>query len=262
MTEVESKVVSLVSPQLTECRDLINDALAKQKVLLMAGNCTVNYEGRAASKLTWGERVLIIKADGSVLLHRRLGYEPVNWQPAKCRFQTSLEEGKLLRIVATRQKPKESLQLLFDDVAIVTALSLADKGEFAMHVTEEQMKRAIMLDPSLVEPGLKLISEERKMGESGFTDVYAEDRDGRLVVIEIKRNAASREAALQLNRYVETLRKRVTRPVRGILAAPELKSGTSTLLARLGYDFKPVSPEKCFQILKPRTDARLSEFLQ
>ena len=262
MTEVESKVVSLVSPQLTECRDLINDALAKQKVLLMAGNCTVNYEGRAASKLTWGERVLIIKADGSVLLHRRLGYEPVNWQPAKCRFQTSLEEGKLLRIVATRQKPKESLQLLFDDVAIVTTLSLADKGEFAMHVTEEQMKRAIMLDPSLVEPGLKLISEERKMGESGFTDVYAEDRDGRLVVIEIKRNAASREAALQLNRYVETLRKRVTRPVRGILAAPELKSGTSTLLARLGYDFKPVSPEKCFQILKPRTDARLSEFLQ
>jgi hypothetical protein len=262
VSELDSKVISLISPQLTECRDLINEALTKQRLLILVGNCTVNYEGRAASKLSWGERVLIIKSDGSVLLHRRSGYEPVNWQPPKCQFRTSLEDGKLLRIIATRQKPKESLQLLFDDVGMIASLNLADKGEFAMHVTEEQMKQAIILDPSLVEHGLKLIAEERRMGDSGFTDIYAEDHDGRLVVIEIKRNAASREAALQLNRYIETLRKRVNRPVRGILAAPDVRSGTSTLLASLGYEFKPISPEKCFQTLKPRTDARLSEFLQ
>ncbi len=262
MSLADSKVVSLVSPSLTECRDLINDALAKQKVLIVAGNCTVNYEGRAASKLTWGERVLVVKADGSVLIHRRSGYEPVNWQPPRCQFRVGLEDGKLLSILAIRQKPKESLRLLFDKVSVALAVTLADEGEFAMHVTEEQMKRAIMLDPSLIETELKLISKETKMGDSGFTDVYAEDGHGRLVVVEIKRNPASRDAALQLNRYVETLRKRVNRPVRGILAAPELRSGTSTLLARLGYDFKAVSPEKCFQILKPRADARLSEFLQ
>ncbi len=247
---------------MTESLQVVKDALAKQNVLIMAGNCTVNYEGRAASKLTWGERVLIIKADGSVLIHRRSGYEPVNWQPPKCQFRAGLEDGKVLSISAIRQEPKESLKLLFDNVTAIMSLTLTDEGEFAMHVTEEQMKRAIMLDPSLVEPGLKLISEETKMGDSGFTDVYAEDAQGRLVVIEIKRNAASREAALQLNRYVETLRKRVNRPVRGILTAPELRSGTSTLLAKLGYDFKVVSPEKCFQILKPRTDARLTEFLR
>jgi RecB family endonuclease NucS len=262
LSQVDSKVVSIVSPQLTDCRDLISDALAKQKVIIVAGNCTVDYEGRAASKLTWGERVLVIKADGSVLLHRRSGYEPVNWQPPRCQFRVSVEEDKLLSVLATRQKPKESLRLVFDNIAVAIALILDDEGEFAMHVTEEQMKRAILLDPSLVESGLKLISEETKMGASGFTDIYAEDASGRLVVIEIKRNAASREAALQLNRYVETLRKRVNRPVRGILAAPELKSGTSPILAKLGYDFKAVSPEKCFQVLKPRTDARLSEFLQ
>jgi len=262
LPQVESKVVPLVSPQLTDCRDLINDALGKQKMLVIVGNCTVNYEGRAASKLTWGERVLIIKTDGSVLIHRRSGYEPVNWQPPKCQFRVTLEEGKLLSIVATRRKPRESLRLLFDDITVALALTLADEGEFAMHVTEEQMKQAIIVEPSLVEAGLKLISEERKMGDSGFTDVYAEDSQGRLVVVEIKRNAATRDAALQLNRYVETLRKRVNRPVRGILAAPDLKPGTSTLLAKLGYDFKAVSPEKCFQILKPRTDTRLSEFLQ
>jgi len=261
LSQVSPKVVSIVSPQLTDCRDLINDALAKQKVLIVAGNCTVDYEGRAASKLTWGERVLVIKADGSVLLHRRSGYEPVNWQPPRCQFRVSIEDGKLLSVLATRQKPRESLRLVFDNIAVAMALALADEGEFAMHVTEEQMKRAILLEPSLVELGLKLISEETKMGDSGFTDVYAEDASGRLVVIEIKRTPASRDAALQLNRYVVALRKRVNRPVRGILAAPELKSGTSAILAKLGYDFKAVSPEKCFQILKPRTDARLSEFL-
>ena len=262
MSRVGSNVVSLISPELPDCLDLINDAISKHKVLIIVGNCTVNYEGRAASKLTWGERVLMIKADGSVLLHRRSGYQPVNWQPSKCQFRVSIKEDKLLSVIATRQKPKESLTLIFDTITAAMALTLADEGEFAMHVTEEQMKRAIVLDPSLVEPGLKLISEERKMGDSGFTDVYAEDASGRLVVIEIKRNAASRDAALQLNRYVETLRKRVSRPVRGILAAPELKSGTSTLLTRLGFDFRVVSPEKCFQVLKPRTDARLGEFLQ
>jgi RecB family endonuclease NucS len=173
-----------------------------------------------------------------------------------------LDEGKLLSIVATRLKPKESLRLLFDNVTVALALSLTDEGEFAMHVSEEQMKQAIMLEPSLVESGLKLISEETKMGDSGFTDIYAEDSSGRLVVVEIKRKLATKNAALQLNRYVETLRKRVHRPVRGILAAPGLKSGTSTLLARLGHEFIAVSPEKCFQVLKPRTDARLSEFIQ
>jgi len=197
-----------------------------------------------------------------MLLHRRSGYEPVNWQPSRCQFRISIEDGKLLSVLATRQKPKESLRLVFDNIMVAVALALTDEGEFAMHVTEEQMKQAILLEPSLVEPRLRLISEETKMGDSGFTDIYAEDASGRLVVIEIKRNPASREAALQLNRYVETLRKRVNRPVRGILAAPELKSGTAALLARLGYDFKVVSPVKCFQILKPRTDARLSEFLQ
>jgi len=262
LSEVTPKVGLVVSPRLTECRDLINDALANQRVLILAGNCTVNYEGRAASKLTWGERVLMIKADGSVLLHRRSGYEPVNWQPPRCHFHVSIEEGKSLSVLATRQKPKESLKLLFDNVMVAVALTLADEGEFAMHVTEEQMKQAILLEPSLVEPGLKLISEETKMGSSGFTDVYAEDGQGRLVVIEIKRNPASRDAALQLNRYVGTLRKRVNRPVRGVLAAPELRSGTAAILAKLGYEFKAVSPEKCFQILKPRTDVRLSEFLQ
>jgi RecB family endonuclease NucS len=251
----------MISPQLTECRDLISEALAKQRVLIVSGNCTVDYEGRAASKLTWGERVLMIKADGSVLLHRRTGYEPVNWQPPRCQFRVNIEDEKLLSVLATRQKPKESLRLTFDNITVAMALALDDEGEFAMHVTEEQMKKAILLEPSLVEPGLKLISKETKMGDSGFTDVYAEDASGRLVVIEIKRTPASRAAALQLNRYVVTLRKRVSRPVRGILAAPELRTGTSVILAKLGYDFKAVSPEKCFQVLKPRSDARLSEFL-
>lgn len=54
MSKVSPKAISIVSPQLTDCRDLINDALAKQKVLIVAGNCTVDYEGRAASKLTLG----------------------------------------------------------------------------------------------------------------------------------------------------------------------------------------------------------------
>jgi RecB family endonuclease NucS len=140
------------------------------------------------------------------------------------------------------------------------SLNLLDEGEFAMHVTEEQMKRALLFEPSMIEPGLKLIAEEHHLADAGFTDIYAEDGEGRLVVVEIKRVPAGKDAVLQLNRYIETLKKRVNRPVRGILAAPKLKAGAVEPLAKLGLEFKAVSLEKCFQVLKPHTGTRLTEF--
>jgi len=63
-----------------ETQRSIKEALAQRKLLLLVGNCWVNYKGRASSKLEPGERIVIIKEDGSVLVHRPCGYEAVNWQ--------------------------------------------------------------------------------------------------------------------------------------------------------------------------------------
>jgi RecB family endonuclease NucS len=253
-------VVSLENPNVKETAELVRDALSEHKTLVIIGNCWVEYRGRASSKLEAGERIVMIKEDGSVLVHRPTGYEPVNWQPPGCIFQTHVVD-KVLQIRAVRRKPQESIRLFFDRIYLVSVLSLTDLGEFALYASEEDMQKAILLEPSLIEPDFKPISHEKKV-EPGFIDVYGIDKHGKFVVVEIKRKTASREAALQLAKYVESIRSMVNRQVRGILAAPHMGKGVQKLLATLGLDFKPLDPRKCAEIIRKSETKKLAEFFK
>jgi len=253
-------VVSLENPNVKEAAELVREALSGHKTLVVIGNCWVEYRGRASSKLKAGERIVMIKEDGSVLVHRPTGYEPVNWQPPGCLFQTHLVD-KVLQIRAVRRKPHESVGLFFDRIYLISVLSLTDSGEFSLYASEEDMQKAILLEPSLIEPDFKPISYEKKV-EPGFIDVYGSDKDGKFVVVEIKRKTASREAALQLAKYVESIRDMVNRPVRGILVAPHMGKGVQKLLATLGLDFKSLDPRKCAEILRKSETKKLAEFFE
>lgn len=224
------------------------------------GKCSVDYQGRASSTLEAGERIVVLKGDGSVLVHRPIGYEPVNWQPPGCIFHVGIMKD-ILQIKAVRRKPAESVKISFDRVYLASVLNLMDAGEFALYASEEDMQKAILMMPSLIEDGLKPISYEKKV-EPGFVDVYCEDRVGRLVVIEIKRKAASKEAAFQLARYVEAVQRIVNKDVRGILAAPSLGKGVQRLLATLGLEFKALDPKKCTEVLSRSETKRLAEFFE
>jgi RecB family endonuclease NucS len=209
---------ALSNPSLEESLSLVKDAFSRHIGVLVVGKCSVDYRGRASSKLESGERIVIFKQDGSVLVHRPVGYEPVNWQPPGCFFHAD-SVGDVLRVSAVRRQPAESVRVSFDSIYLAASLSLSDAGGFALHASEEDMQRAVLLMPSLVEEGLKLISYEKKV-EPGFVDVYCEDKAGRLVVVEIKRKTASKQAAIQLAKYVEAVRNIVNKNVRGVLAAP------------------------------------------
>jgi hypothetical protein len=249
-----------ISPTLAEAAETLEKAFRARRLVLLIGNCRVDYEGRASSTLDWGERITMIKQDGSVLVHRPTGYEPVNWQPPKCMVSVRLEDGTLL-LNATRQQPKEAVSIEFKEIALSASGNLTDAGEFALHVTEEQMKQAILTAPDLVEPDLKPLEQEKSLGEAGFTDILAEDRNGNLVIVEIKRVAASKDAVTQLQRYLDTLRKRINRPIRGMVVAPELRRNAQPFLQSLKLEFVRLAPEKCFTVLKSRKDAKLSQFL-
>ena len=88
-------VTTLENPTVKEATDFVKAAVSEHKTVILVGNCNVNYKGRASSKLEPGERIVMIKEDGSVLVHRPTGYEPVNWQPAGCMFQTRTKDEKL-----------------------------------------------------------------------------------------------------------------------------------------------------------------------
>ncbi|MDH5449071.1 MAG: endonuclease NucS [Candidatus Bathyarchaeota archaeon] len=254
-------VLILDNPRMDEdIENSIREALAQRKILLLIGNCWVDYKGRASSKLEPGERIVIIKEDGSVLVHRPSGYEAVNWQPPGCIFQSRVKDG-ILQITAVRRKPAESIRIYFNKIYLLSTMKLKDTGEFSLHASEEDMQKAILLKPSIIEEGFKPISYEKKV-EPGFVDVYGIDREDKFVVVEIKRKTAGRNAALQLSMYVKAVQGIVNREVRGILAAPNIAKGTQRLLVTLGLSFKPLNPRKCAEILHKSQTLKLADFFE
>jgi len=248
MQQLNNKLSTLIEPELEEAKSLIEKAFVQRRTLIVVGNCKVDYVGRASSKLELGERLLIIKSDGSLLVHRPVGYEPVNWQPSGSVFHAQVKDD-ILEVHAIRQKPKENVKVQFTKIYTVTSIMLLDAGEFVLNASEEDMHKAILLRPELIEEDFKPISWEKKV-EPGFVDVYGMDKSGRLVVVEVKRKTATKEAVLQLAKYIEAIKLKSDRQIRGILVAPSLGKDVQALLESRGLEFKELCPKKCAEILK------------
>lgn len=248
----------LKEPTLAAAAVVIEKAFAQRRTLVVAGNCHVHYAGRANSTLENGERLLIIKSDGSLLVHRPTGYEPVNWQPSGAVFHLEVKDDKL-EVHGIRHKPRESVKVSFSEVLMVSAMNLLDSGEFILHASEDDMHRAILLMPELFEAGFKPISWEKHI-EPGFIDVYGEDKDGKLVIIEVKRKTASKENALQLAKYIEPIKAKVHREVRAVLVAPNLAKDVQRLLVSMGLEFKALDPKDCAVVLNKAASKKLESF--
>ena len=256
----KDKVTVLTNPALAEVASVIEKAFVQRKTLIIAGKCSVHYTGRAKSTLEPGERLLIIKEDGSLLVHRPVGYEPVNWQPSGSIFHVQTKPNAI-EVHAVRQKPRENVRVTFSKVFMISALSLVDSGEFALYASEQDMHKAILLKPSLLEEGFKPISYEKNV-ETGFVDVYGVDKEGRLVVVEVKRKTAGKDAVLQLAKYIDAIKGKADRELRGILVAPRLGKEVQRLLATLGLEFKALDPKKCAEILKKTETTKLETFFK
>lgn len=250
--------ILLDRPTVEQAYRAVKSGTSKHKTVIIVGNCWVDYEGRASSKLEPGERLVMFKSDGSALVHRPRDYAPVNWQPPGSLFRTRLDGGRLF-VRVFRKKENEVLEVGFDDIILVAVLNLRDAGEFYLYASEEDMQRAILAEPSLLEEGFRPMTAERPV-EPGFIDILGVDRDNILTVVEIKRKAATKEAVKQLKKYMDVFAIDPERQVRGILVAPELARGAQRLLASLGIEFKPLSPQKCAEVLKRKRERSLTDF--
>lgn len=257
---LSSKLTVLLDPKVREAETAVKKAFSQRKMLLIVGRCWVNYRGRAKSKLEPGERLLIIKSDGSLLVHRSVGYEPINWQPPGCIFHVQTKND-ILEIHAIRQKKDESIKVFFDIIQMVSFVSLVDSGEFYLYTSEKDVHKAILLNPSFLEENFKPISYEKKV-DPGFVDVYGMDKNGKLVVVEIKRKTARKKAVLQLAKYVNSIKNKTNREVRGVILAPRIAKDVQRLLVNLGLEFKALNLKKCAEVLKKAEPGRLEAFIK
>jgi hypothetical protein len=121
------------------------------------------------------------------------------------------------------------------------------------------MHKALLLKPELFEEGFQPISWEKKV-DPGFIDVYGVDKTGRLVVIEVKRKTAGKEAVLQLARYIEAVKQKANRELRGVLMAPSLGKDVQRLLITMGLEFKALDPKECAEVLNKAASVKLESF--
>ncbi len=235
------KVEAKTNPAPAEILDILYRALASEAILTLFAHCRVHYDGRAKSELGPGDRVIIIKPDGSFLIHQKNKREPVNWQPPGSMVSFSLEDN-VVKLRSVRRKPKEILEVELLETYLVSYFQAEDYEELALTGSEAEMADLIFENPELIEEGFKPLFREKQI-KHGIVDILGKDKEGNIVVLELKRRRADLHAVSQLKRYVDTLSEEYGH-VRGILVAPSLTSGAKKLLLAEGLEFKKVEPPK------------------
>ena len=259
--------VALHRPAHREALWELEAAFDRGAVVTVYGACTVAYDGRASASLGEGRRLLVLKPDGTALVHTDEGHEPVNWQPPGSEHRVAVRDGRL-RVRATRTSPDEQLDVRFLTVDHLVVYPVSGRRSAAVAGTEADLKRRVVAEPSLVAPGFDVATTERAT-DAGDIDVFGHDGDGRPTVVELKRRRVGPDAVSQLRRYVDALRRELdgdagdapesdgdaddaseadgdagdaSESVRGVLVAPSVTERAAELLDRAGFDHVAVDP--------------------
>ncbi len=201
---------------------------------LVIAHCEVNYVGRLTAHLPKARRLLLIKADGSVLVHSDGGsYKPLNWMSPPCWLEDRTEEGSDGALWVVSNKAGEELRISIDEI-------------------EHDSHHELGIDPGLVKDGVeahlqKLLAEHVETLGAGYTlvrrefptaigpvDLLCRNADGGSVAVEIKRRGDI-DGVEQLTRYLELLnRDPLLAPVSGVFAAQQIKPQARTLATDRG----------------------------
>ena len=200
---------------------------------LVVARCQVDYAGRLTAHLPMAIRVLMIKADGSVLVHSDGGsYKPLNWMSPPCIVREEMsEDGAALWTVTSRASakgPEDTLQILIDEVFSDTSHDLGIDPGLQKDGVERHLQELLAAHPSHLGDGLSLVRREYPTA-IGPVDLMCRDAAGACIAIEVKRRGEI-DGVEQLTRYLDLLnRDPLLAPVRGIFAAQEIKPQARTL---------------------------------
>jgi endonuclease len=208
-------------------------------VRLVVARCQVDYAGRLTAHLPMATRVLMIKADGSVLVHSDGGsYKPLNWMSPPCTVREgTTEDGAIEWSVVS--KNDDTLRILIEEIHHDSSHDLGVDPGLQKDGVEKHLQALLAEHPGTLASGLTLVRREYPTA-IGPVDLMCRDAESavaldlvveptRHVAVEIKRKA-NIDAVEQLTRYLELLnRDPLLKPVRGILAAQTIVPQARTL---------------------------------
>jgi len=204
-------------------------------VRLVIAKCSVDYAGRLSAHLPLAKRLLVVKADGSVLVHSdSLSYKPLNWMSPPC-------------TLTVMQPDPEQADAGVTEIWRVAQAKTADLLVISIHEIFSDSSHDLGVDPGLQKDGVeahlqKLLAEQIEllgdghrlvrreyMTAIGPVDILATDAQGASVAVEIKRRGDI-DGVEQLTRYLELMnRDPLLAPVVGVFAAQEIKPQARTL---------------------------------
>jgi endonuclease len=207
---------------------------------LIVARCEVRYSGRLDALLPEALRLIMIKADGSVLVHADAGgYKPLNWMTPP----TVIEEISTppTREIVVRKRAGASEDRLAISIAEVLSdveheMDSPDEDTaLSKDGVEAHLQELLAEQPQWCGEGFRLVRREWPT-DIGPVDLMCRDADEGWIAVEIKR-VAGIEAVEQLTRYLERIRlDPALASCRGVLAAQVIKPQARVLAGARGFD--------------------------
>lgn len=209
---------------------------------LVIADCSVDYAGRLTAHLPKARRLLMLKGDGSILIHSETGsYKPLNWMNPPCNYSThepdeeQLGNGvkKIWRV--SQAKTADILWIQIFEIHTDIDHELGKDPGLIKDGVEAHLQELMAAQIEIIGAGAKLVRREY-MTQIGPVDILAKDSNGQSVAIEIKRRGEI-DGVEQLTRYLQLMnRDDALKPVRGIFAAQEIKPQARTLAEDRGIE--------------------------
>lgn len=201
---------------------------------LVIARCSVDYVGRLDAHLPMADRLLIVKADGSVSVHADdRAYKPLNWMTPPCTLKESAIEdldgddtGEVLWLV---ENPKgEQLRITIAEIHEEISYDMGEDPGLVKDGVEAHLQELLADQIDTLGDSYTLVRREYPTA-IGPVDIMAKDENNKNVAIEVKRRGGI-DGVEQLTRYLELLnRDELLAPVSGVFAAQEIKPQARTL---------------------------------
>jgi endonuclease len=206
---------------------------------LLVARCEVRYSGRLDALLPEALRLIIIKADGSVLVHADAGgYKPLNWMTPPTVIEEHGDPATRMIVRKHAGRTEDRLEIDLTEVLSDVTHDMGSPDEdaaLAKDGVEAHLQELLAEQPHWCGEGLRLVRREWPT-DIGPVDLMCRDGQEAWVAVEIKR-VAGIEAVEQLTRYLERIQlDPAFAACRGVLAAQLIKPQARVLAGARGIE--------------------------